>query len=74
MSKLLSIIVPCYNEEETVEPFYDEIKKLDSFFELENLQIEIIYIDDGSKDKTGEIAEKLASKNKKIYSCFCGRQ
>ena len=29
---LLSVIVPCYNEEENVECFYDELLKLESFF------------------------------------------
>ena len=73
MSKLLSIIVPCYNEEETVEPFYDEIKKLDSFFELENLQIEIIYIDDGSKDKTLEKIKGLNSRDSRVRAVSFSR-
>ena len=73
MSKLLSIIVPCYNEEETVEPFYDENKKLDSFFELENLQIEIIYIDDGSKDKTLEKIKGLKSRDSRVRAVSFSR-
>ena len=73
MSKLLSIIVPCYNEEETVEPFYDEIKKLDSFFELENLQIEIIYIDDGSKDKTLEKIKGLNLRDSRVRAVSFSR-
>ena len=43
----LSIVVPCYNEEESVSLFSDEIEKT-----LPNLDYEIIYINDGSKDNT----------------------
>lgn len=54
--KLLSVIVPCYNEEETVADFYAEFVKNRSFFEKKDLEYEIIYVDDGSKDGTvGEI-------------------
>ena len=49
---LLSVVVPCYNEEETVEEFYIELMKNETFFQEKNLDIEILYIDDGSKDKT----------------------
>ncbi|MBQ4531014.1 MAG: glycosyltransferase family 2 protein [Lachnospiraceae bacterium] len=45
----LSLVVPCYNEEDNVEKFYDEVKK--SFLgKIENY--EIIFVNDGSKDKT----------------------
>lgn len=65
--KKLSIVVPCYNEEETVEPFYDEVTKLDGFFEQKELEIEIIYIDDGSRDRTvGEI-KKLHEKDARVH-------
>ena len=46
---LLSIVVPCYNEEETVELFYDASTSV-----LKNMDIdyEIIFVNDGSKDST----------------------
>ena len=47
---LLSVIVPCYNEEENVPIFYEEMMKNSAFLEQEKLELEIIYIDDGSKD------------------------
>ena len=50
---LLSVIVPCYNEEENVPIFYEEMMKNSAFLEQEKLELEIIYIDDGSKDNTG---------------------
>ncbi len=61
--KLLSVITPCYNEEQTVELFYDElIKYLPSI----DLDYEILFVDDGSKDKTLEKCKKLKEKDSKI--------
>jgi len=48
--KLISIVVPAYNEEGNLELFYQEIKKV--FSNLENYDYEIIFVNDGSKDKT----------------------
>ena len=67
MVKLLSIIVPCYNEEETVVPFYDEIVKLDTFFVQKKLEIEVIYVDDGSRDKTLERIKELRKKDMRVH-------
>ena len=57
---LLSVIVPCYNEEENVHYFYEELMKNQHFFDEKQLDVEVIYIDDGSKDKTVEEVKKLA--------------
>lgn len=56
---LLSVIVPCYNEEENVPIFYEEMMKNSAFLEQEKLELEIIYIDDGSKDNTAAEVRKL---------------
>ena len=56
---MLSVIVPCYNEEENVKYFYDELMKNQPFFEEKKLDVEIIYVDDGSKDRTVEEVKKL---------------
>ncbi|MCF0115684.1 MAG: glycosyltransferase [Erysipelotrichaceae bacterium] len=54
--ELLSIVVPCYNEQETVALFYDAtIKVLDTL----DIRREIIYVNDGSKDNTLEELKKL---------------
>ena len=63
---LLSVIVPCYNEEENVHYFYEELMKNQSFFDKKQLDVEVIYIDDGSKDKTVEEVKKLASKDARV--------
>ena len=73
MSKLLSVIVPCYNEEETVEPFYDEFIKLEPFFAEKELEVELIYVDDGSKDKTLEMIKKLREKDERIHAVSFSR-
>ena len=63
---LLSVIVPCYNEEENVPYFYEELMKLTPFFEEKKLTLELIYVDDGSKDGTvGEI-KKLNDKDERV--------
>lgn len=63
---LLSVIVPCYNEEENVDCFYDELMKNSSFFEKEELDLEIIYVDDGSKDRTVEEVKDLKTRDERV--------
>lgn len=64
--KLLSAIVPCYNEEENVPYFYEEFIKNQSFFEENDLDFELWYIDDGSKDRTAIEVKKLIEKDKRV--------
>lgn len=63
---LLSVVVPCYNEEENVHFFYEELMKNQQFFEDKKLDVEIIYVDDGSKDGTVLEVKKLAEKDTRI--------
>jgi len=60
---LLSVIVPCYNEEENVSCFYEELMKNSGIFEEKKLDLEVIYVDDGSKDGTVAEIKKLAEKD-----------
>ena len=64
---LLSVIVPCYNEEENVPIFYEEMMKNSAFLEQEKLELEIIYIDDGSKDNTAAEVRKLHEKDERVH-------
>ena len=57
----LSVVCPCYNEEESIECFYNELIKF-----IVNLNYEIIFIDDGSKDNTLINIKNLAEINDKI--------
>lgn len=59
----LSLIVPVFNEEEAIDIFYNSVKK-DIF--LSSNDIEIIFIDDGSKDRTFEIIKRLESQDKNV--------
>ncbi len=63
---LLSVIVPCYNEEENVRCFYDELMRNSDFFREKKLDIEIIYVDDGSDDGTVREVKKLRESDDRV--------
>ncbi len=65
--QLLSVIVPCYNEQETVADFYTELMKNKDFFDRRDLDYEVIYIDDGSRDATKEEIKKLHDRDPKVH-------
>lgn len=58
----ISVVVPCYNEEDVLELFNVEMEKLRK--ELKNVTLEVIYINDGSADNTLNILRELAKKDK----------
>ena len=63
----LSVVVPCYNEEAALHPFFDAITAI--AHQMSDVQFEFLFIDDGSKDKTLEVLlelEKLDSRVKYI--------
>lgn len=65
--RLLSVIVPCYNEAENVPCFYEEIMKHSAFFEKEDIQLEILYIDDGSDDGTAAAVKALREEDDRVH-------
>lgn len=60
----ISIIVPCYNEEEAMPLFYEEITKTASTFD--KVDFEFIFVNDGSRDRTLDVARDLAKKDKRV--------
>ena len=67
--KLISVVLPCYNEEGNVEKISNEIIKLFET-ELKKYKYEIIFIDNDSKDDTRNILRRLCKKNKNIKAIF----
>lgn len=65
--KLLSVIVPCYNEEESVGLFYEELTKNDPYFAQKDMELELLYIDDGSEDRTVEEVRKLRDRDERVH-------
>ncbi len=65
---LISIIVPCYNEEAVLPLFYDEIQKVMQQMKDEHshLTFELLFIDDGSKDKTLSILREMSLNDKRV--------
>ena len=64
---LLSVIVPCYNEEENVALFYRELLKVHPFFSENDIELELLYIDDGSVDKTASEVKKLREEDDRVH-------
>ena len=62
--KKISIVVPCYNEEESIPLFYEEINKTSE--EIKDYNFEFIFVNDGSKDKSASIMKELAKKDKRV--------
>ena len=61
--KKLSIIVPAYNEEKTLDLFINEVNLQTADLPLEK---SYFFINDGSKDNTLEILNRLAASNDKV--------
>lgn len=62
--KKISIIIPAYNEEETISLLYDKLSKIIN--EMENYEFELIFINDGSNDNTLNIIKELRKKDNRI--------
>ena len=59
----ISLIVPCYNEQDALPMFYNEVIKT---VENSNYQYELIFVNDGSKDNTLDLLKDFASQNKNV--------
>ena len=63
--KKISVIVPCYNEQEAIPFFYDEIVKISKIME-NDAEFEYLFINDGSKDKTINVLRELAKRDERV--------
>lgn len=64
MKKLISIIVPCYNEEKTIKLFYKAMSRVSR--KLKAAEVELIFIDDGSQDGTLAEIQELRKQDKRV--------
>jgi glucosyltransferase len=62
--KKISIVVPCYNEEEALCYFYEEVAKLAS--EMSSVDFEFVFVDDGSVDNTLPQLKELQSRDSRV--------
>lgn len=62
--KLISVVTPCYNEEENIRDVYGQVKQV--FQSLENYKYEHIFIDNASKDRTIAILREIAAQDKSV--------
>ena len=59
----ISIVVPCFNEEEVLEIFYNKITEISNQIDAE---FEYIFVDDGSSDKTLQILKEYSKKDSRV--------
>ena len=57
--KIIDILVPCYNEEESLPLFYSALQKVEE--QLDGFKFNYIFVDDGSSDRTLEVLKSLAN-------------
>ena len=66
--KKISLVVPCYNEQEVINLFYEEIQKIKKDFD--NVKFEIIFVNDGSSDNTLNLMRELSKNDDVRYISF----
>ena len=64
MKKLISAVVPCYNEEESLPLFYRRIRSVAET--LPEADFEFVFVDDGSRDGTLRILRELAKEDARV--------
>ncbi len=65
--KLLTIVVPCYNEQEALPLFYQAIIEMEKNGELAPVDLEFVFVDDGSRDNTLEVFRGLSEQDSRIH-------
>ena len=64
--RLLSIIVPCYNEEAVLPSFYEEICRTADEL-ADRVQCEFLFVDDGSADTTLSLLKSYAEQDERVH-------
>lgn len=62
--KKISIVVPCFNEQEVLPMFYEELNKV--IKKIDGVDLELILVNDGSRDKTLEILKEMAAYDERV--------
>lgn len=60
IKKLISIVISCYNEEEVLPVFYEEINRVSN--KMKDVDFEFLFVDDGSVDKTLSVIKNLVKR------------
>lgn len=60
----ITAVVPCYNEQEALGLFYEELNRVTA--EMRDCEFEILFVNDGSKDRTLELMKELAEKDGRV--------
>ena len=63
--KMISVVIPCYNEEEVLMYYYQAMKRIEK--KMKSVSFEYLFVDDGSKDQTLSILKKLALKDSSVH-------
>ena len=69
LQKTISIMIPCYNEEENARPIYEAVRD-EIMRSLPEYDYEILFIDNKSKDHTREIIESICAEDKRVRAIF----
>ncbi len=65
----ISLVIPCYNEEEALPALYEELKRVSA--DMSDYEFEMLFIDDGSKDKTLSVLQDFAKEDERVkYIAF----
>ncbi|EOW2136815.1 glycosyltransferase family 2 protein [Stenotrophomonas sp. GD03908] len=64
--RLLSIVVPCYNEEAVLAETFRRLSGTARALEARGLQVELVFVDDGSRDRTRELLRHYATADRRV--------
>ena len=70
MKKTISVVIPCYNEEQNIKRSYQEVKKV---FAKSKYSLEIIFVDNCSTDKSAKLIKEIAKKDKSATAVLLSR-